>query len=329
MAEDDKGPAMSRHEFSVAYLGKDRGDDHSIDVQTLAPALLAFGRLLREANSEFNGKKSTAKVLVVSDFEHKCFNINFELVVGLYEQVRQLLSTEQAQSAKNVLEWVGILGGPPATVAGTYLAYLKWRRGRKIESVTPLIDSDRTGTVEVRIQGDDATVHVHQHIYNLAENPKALRATRDALLPLGQEGFDTVQLKEGDVVVDEIKDDDVEHIVASCNVGIEETKETEPEVEVTPAWLSVYSPVYDERAPSWRFRLGKDVIYADISETNIAHEALERGGAMVEDAYQVKLEITTEIDSAGKKGEPSYKVLEVIRFVPAGPIAKQSSLFDE
>jgi len=329
VAEDIKETAMSRHEFSIAYLGRDRGDDHSIDVQTLAPALLAFGRLLREANSEFNGKKSTAKVLVVSDFEHKCFNINFELVVSLYEQVKLLLTTDQMQSAKNVLEWVGIIAGPPATIASTYFGYLKWRRGRKVESVTPLVDSDKTGIVEVRVQGDGNAVHIHQTVYKLSENPKALRATRDALLPLGQEGFDTVQLKNGDKVTDEITGADVENIVASCNVGIEETKETEPEVEISAAWLSVYSPVYDERAPSWRFKLGKDVIYADISETNIAHEALERGGAMVEDAYQVKLEITTEVDASGKRAEPMYKVLEVVRFIPAQQPPKQIGLFEK
>ena len=72
---------MSRKEFSVAYSGIGRSDDHSIDVETLAPALLAFGKLIREANRQTNGTSTTAKVLVVSDFEHKCFNINFEVVL--------------------------------------------------------------------------------------------------------------------------------------------------------------------------------------------------------------------------------------------------------
>lgn len=320
---------MSRHEFSVAYLGQERKDDPSIDVQVLAPALLAFGRLLREANAEFNGKKSTAKVLVVSDFERKCFNINFELVVGLYEHIKTLLSTEPAKSAKEVLEWVGIVAGPPTTLAISYLGYLKWKRGRKVTEARPLIDSDKTGIVEVRVEGDGNAVHVHNHVYNLSENAKALRATRDAFLPLGHDGFDTVQLKENDVVIDEIRNADVEKIVASCNVGIEESKETEPEIEVTPAWLSVYSPVFDPSAQNWRFRLGKEVIYADISQTDIASKAIERHGVSIDEAYQVKLEITTEIDSQGNKKTPTYKVLEVIRFVPAGPIMRQQSLFDE
>lgn len=75
---------MSRKEFSVAYSGKAREEDHSIDVESLAPALLAFGKLIREANSEANGKSATSKVFVISDFEHKCFNINFEVVLTYY-----------------------------------------------------------------------------------------------------------------------------------------------------------------------------------------------------------------------------------------------------
>jgi hypothetical protein len=76
---------VSKHEFSIAYDGEApaAGGDHSIDVQTLAPALLAFGKLIREANTEFNGERSTAKVRVVSDFEHRCFSINFEVAVDL------------------------------------------------------------------------------------------------------------------------------------------------------------------------------------------------------------------------------------------------------
>jgi hypothetical protein len=110
---------VSRHEFSIAYDGAALADagDHSIDVQSLAPALLAFGRLIREANAEFNGKRSTAKVLVVSDFEHKCFNINFEVVLSLLEQIKTLLSYEPVKIAKDVPESLGLLGVPTGIVA--------------------------------------------------------------------------------------------------------------------------------------------------------------------------------------------------------------------
>jgi hypothetical protein len=324
---------LSKHEFSVAYDGEAlaKGDVHAIDVQSLAPALLAFGKLIREANAEFNGKKSTAKVLVVSDFEHKCFNINFEVVLGLFEQAKTLLGSEPIKTAKEVLEWLGLLSVPVSDHVLSFLSFLTWKAGRKVVEAKPLTDVDRTGIVEVRVDGDHNSVQVHNHVYHLSENPRALRATRDAFLPLGHDGFDNVKIRQADRIVELISETEVAAIVKSCNAGIEESKETqehEPDIEITPSWLSVYSPVYDATAANWRFRLGKDVIYADISETNIAQQALLRGSVGVEDAYQVKLEITTEFDSKGEKKEPRYKVLEVIRFVAAEPTPRQSSLFD-
>lgn len=326
---DADGSAMSRHEFTIAYTGIGRESDHSIDVQALAPALLAFGRLLREANTTINGKRSTAKVLVVSDFEHKCFSINFELLVSLYEQIRALISTDSAHSAKDILEWVGIISGSTVGTTLSFFKFLQWRRGRKISQVIPLTDVDKTGIVEVHVAGDSNSVQIHNHVYKLSENPTVLRAARDAFLPLGRDGFDGIQLRDDSGIVQELHDDEIKNIVASCNVGIDETKETEPEIETTPAWLSVYSPIYDPKAPSWRFRLGRDVIYADISATSIAQQALDRGGVLVDDAYQVILEMTTEIDAQGNKKAPVYKVLEVTKFVPAGPVLRQGTLFED
>ncbi len=316
---------MSRREFSVSYHGKDRKDDHSIDVQILAPALLAFGKLLREANTEINNKKSTTKVMVVSDFEHKCFNINFELLVSLYEQAKSLVSTEQAKNAKDVLEWVGLVTAPPSTALLSYLGYLRWKNGRKTE-VKSISDKDVNGTVHVTIPGEQSTVHVHNHIYALSQNPAALRATRDALSPLGQEGFDRVDIADGVAAPISIDMQEADEIIASCTQGIDDSKIIEPDVQTTTAWLSVYSPVYDIKAGKWRFLLGTDVIYADISSTRIAQEAISRGGAMIQDAYQVKLEINIPVDPKGNHKEPEYKVIEVIRFIPAVPNPVQQEL---
>lgn len=323
---------VSKHGFSIAYDGADRTADHSIDVETLAPALLAFGKLIREANFEFNQQRATAKVVVVSDFEHKCFHINFDVILDLYEQVKHLVGSEDVKSAKDILDWLGLIGRPIAGAAAvplSYLGYLRWKKGRKVVSAEPLTDDDKTGTIEVHVEGDGNSVHVHQHVYKLSENPKALRATRDAFLPLGQDGFDSVRLKEGDAVVQELSLPAVEDIVASCTVGIEEAKEITPEVDTTSAWLSVYSPVFDAKAENWRFKLGTEVIYADITETEIAADAMARGGSNVDDAYLVKLQITKSVDAQGKKKEPEYKVLEVLRFVGAPPPPHQASLFKD
>jgi hypothetical protein len=97
-----------KESFAIAYSGKNRQDDHSIDVEALAPALLAFGRLIREANAEFNGNRSRAKVLVSSEFEDRCFHIDFDVVLSYYEQIKTLLATESIKTAKDILEWIGL-----------------------------------------------------------------------------------------------------------------------------------------------------------------------------------------------------------------------------
>ncbi|HYP57255.1 MAG TPA: hypothetical protein VEQ35_03105 [Beijerinckia sp.] len=317
---------MSRHAFSVSYSGAMNADDHSIDVEALAPALLAFGRLVRESNFEFNGKKSTANVLVTSDFEHKCFNINFEAVISVYTQLQLILGMVEVKTAKDVLEWIGLIKSS-SSLGLSFLGFLKWKKGRKIES-TEILDKSEYGTVQVKVEGDNNMVIVDRRIFNLSSNPKALKATRDAFTPIGQDGFETISLGEGGDVFDTISPDETEAIIASCNNTLQEVDDEIPEIEVTTAWLSPYSPVYDEAADKWRFKYGNEHIYADISQTNIAQHAIERGGAMVDDAYQVQLEITTPRDKNGRPGRPSYKILKTIKFVASSP-ASQGDLFDQ
>lgn len=314
---------VSKASFSVAYNGDGRADDHTMDVELLAPALLGIGKLIREANSEFNGDRAKANVRVVSDFEHKCFQINFETVLTYYEQLKTLLETSEAQSAKNVLEWVGLIAGPPIGAALSYLGFLKLRKGRKIESARQITDESGQGKIQVVFVGDPKHVEVHQHIYNLAVNQKALRATRDAMSPLGRDGFSRLEMRQGSRVIDHIDKPDAEAIVASCNAEVPPEEDQKPVPDVTTAWLTVYAPVYDEKAERWRFRLGTDHVYADISGTTIARDALARGGAMADDSYMVRLEITQPEDG---KGKPNYKILEVLQFVPAPPRGTQTSL---
>ncbi len=316
---------MSRQEFSVSYHGADRKDDHTIDVQVLAPALLAFGKLLREANTEISEKKSTTKVLVVSDFEHKCFQIHFELL-SWWQDIKTLMGSTDVKTSLDILKWVGI--AKDAKKAGySFFEFLKWKNGRKVE----LIDKTPEGYCNVTVQGEGHTVQVHNHIYNLSNNSTALKATRDALSPLGQDGFDQIKFEgvdpsdpEADL---ELSEDDAQEILASCNQGIEESKKTTDDSQITTAWLSVYSPVYDLRAPNWRFKLGTDVVYVDISNTTIAQDAIDRGGALVHDSYQVKLKVTIEMDSKGHEKDPVYEVLEVLLFIPAIPPPQQTRLF--
>jgi hypothetical protein len=326
MADDGTGE-VSRQLFSVAYSGAHRLDDHTIDVESRAPALLAFGRLIRASNAEFNGKRTAVKILVTSDFEHKCFNINFELVVSVLDQLKTLVGViDHVKDAKEILEWVGLT----TTASGgmSFFAFLRWRKGRKIVEKTDIVDQDKSGSVVVSVEGDHNPVTVNNHVYNLSVNPTALNAARDTFSPIGVDGMERMEIRNAGGPPKIIEPEETQDILASCNAALIEAGENVPEVQETTAWLSVYSPVYDIHASKWRFRFGKETIYADISETKIAEAAVKRGAALADDAYEVRLEVTTPIDKQVKRGTPSYKILRVNKFIPASPTV-QSSLFDD
>ena len=69
-------------------------------------------------------------------------------------------------------------------------------------------------------------------------------------------------------------------------------------------------------------------MYIDISSTDIAENALKRGGSLVNDAYKVVLEMRKKPGAAGVlPSDYTYKILEVIDF-QAAKLVSQSDAFD-
>src|SRR5271165_7582691 len=125
---------MSEADFQLAYDGEALRD-HAMEVDELEPALLAVGNLCREINRVLNGDRADVSVRVRADFERKCFDIYFQLVQSIYEQVKAFLDDDRVETAKKILEWIGLLGGPSAI--GLF-GFLKIRKGRPIQSETRL-----------------------------------------------------------------------------------------------------------------------------------------------------------------------------------------------
>lgn len=316
MAEIEGGD-VSRHAFQVAYYGTDP-DDHSMDVEALAPALLAFGKLIREANAQINGDRAKVKVVVTSDFEHKCFSVNFEVVQSIMQVIKSLLHDDNIETATDLLKTIGIIGTASGTVGGTLFGFLKWKNGRKIKSIQKISDRDSSGDVTVNVEGDDNSVHVTRNVFMLAENKKVLETLEQTLGPIQTRNAERIEFKDADKPTASYSREDVRAIVSSCDLGPDkivaiESKQTP---DIVPATLHVYSPVFDtsKKAPRWRFIYKRKPIYADISETGIAKDTLKRGVAGVNDRYKVRFEITPP-DS--DETEPHYKILDVLEFTAA------------
>lgn len=212
------------------------------------------------------------------------------------------------------------MGRCPVSLFGGLLKYLK---GRKIINKSEIKDQSGDGTIVLQLQGSDNKIEnltINNNVAKLATNHKILTAVENSLAPLKAENIDRVEFRDGHRILETTDEVAASDIRASCRTLTAESEQTEPQTITT--WIKAYSPVYDSKAKLWRFKFKDHHIYADISETSIAADAISRGGAMVDDLYKVKMEIVESV-SADNKVTTNYKIKEVLEFRPA---ARQGEL---
>jgi len=322
MADIEDGD-MSRRSFQIAYDGG-AASGHSMDVEALAPALLAFGRLIRESNAVLNQNRATIKVLVTSDFEHKCFNVNFEVVQSILQHLKTLLQDDGVQTATELLKTIGIVGSAGSAVA-TLFGFLKWKQGKRLQSVKRISDVTSTGSVvlQIQIEGDGNSINIPENVLRLAENPQVLRALKDTLEPIESRNAERIEFREADQAISVYDGEAAKAIVRSCDAGPDPI-EIAPDLIAAPktitATLYAHGPVFDAKVRNWRFKYQRKPIYADVSETFIARDAVRRGGSFMNDRYRVRMEVTPP---STEEGAPHYKITEVLDFTPA---ERQTSL---
>ena len=293
---------------------------HTIDVVDLAPSLLALGELCKLTNRNLNKNRAAVSVLVSTDHEHECFELSFQLVQSLFDEVKSLLGREDIKTAKDILEWLGIVVG---TSYGLF-KLLAWIKGRKIES-SELIDKDGKDVAQIKVVGDGNTVIVDKEVWDLAQDKEIVKNASKIVKPLCDADYDSIEFQDSEGQIQIVSKDDAKGISETANITFIDISEEKMASEFT-ARISVYAPVYDPNAKKWRFMFGDHPEYFDISETSIAQDAIDRGGALIDDAYKVKVRLTQTTTDAGKISN-HYSIVSVENFSPA-PMIKQQRMFE-
>ncbi|MGH6838861.1 MAG: hypothetical protein ACREDT_08670 [Methylocella sp.] len=133
---------MDNASFIVSFDGPAVSEGR-IDVRDLAPALLSLGRLIDAANSAINGDKVPIKIEAKA-LSTGSFEVHLDTIISLWGTVKTLLDDPNAQAAKSLLEWIGLIGLPPA--AGVIAVY-RFLNGRKPDRVSPAQPNSFTITV--------------------------------------------------------------------------------------------------------------------------------------------------------------------------------------
>ena len=283
-------------------------DTHSMDVQALGPALIAFGHLIKESNAALNGKNAEIKILVNSDFEHKCFSISFEVIQYIH-QLGDLV--RDLKTAKDILQALGLLFGSRGL---GLLGYLNWKKRRRV------LKSEAVGEKGIRKVelNDGSTELVQEDAFELSKLPKIRTAVEKTLIPLGLDGVETIKFdgKVGSAIysIEDAKSiiDSFEIIEANDTLAFLDDQADDTEIVL----LRVRSPVFDENSKKWDFYYNGRKISVDISRTSIATDTMARRGAFVDDTYKVRLKTGVTSNSQGKE-TIHYTIIEVLDFIPA------------
>lgn len=301
---------MSNAIITVRYDGPALAD-HRMDVADLAPALLGISNLCEVANRKFNGDQAAIKVLIATDHEHQCFQFDLNIVQTLWQQAQNILSNHEIRTAKEILEWLGLTTG--TSIVGLF-GLLRLRGTREIAG-TKFDIKDGHDVVQIHIEGDNNSIAVYPEALKLMRDADAMSDAKRVVEPLTKEGYERIEFEIGrGNVIERISKAEAEAIYESTPLSAEEI-ESEPPQLIT-AWIQVYAPVYEPAASRWQFRFGDRHESMDISETDIARKAMERGGALIDDTYKAILEIQQTKTESGRF-KTKYKIKKVLEFHPA------------
>ena len=194
---------VSTAQFELSFDGE-AVRDGSMDVHELAPALLAAGDLVREANRVLNGRRASVSVRVESEFQKSSFDISLLLDQNLIEQAKSLLAgKDKVLDAADLLKAIFGVGTVAGSIAGL-VKVLKMLKGEPPSNVT-VVDNRttiiQTGSGQVVNNVDEATAKLY-------DNESTRKAAKRLLRPLSKPGIDAFEIRQDGQLVEKFTEEE-------------------------------------------------------------------------------------------------------------------------
>lgn len=280
---------MAKETLCIAYCG-DAVDSGVMDVNALAPALLALGDLLNESNKLLNNDGSKIQVYIKSDFRKGSFEIGLEMARTLADQLRMMFGTQE-YSVADILQALGLF----STLSGlSVFGLIQWLKGRKIDRVVQL-DKD-TRRVFVESEYKDISVAGLELFRSYAVRGKI----EETLAPLREEGIDAFEVrdKETRAAVQHIAKEELDYFKAP------EQAVEEKELITSVRCFVHISSVNFEKDLKWRFDNGELKFFTAIEDGEFLSR-VDRGDVLFAKGLTMEVELKTKqkLQSSGIKTE--------------------------
>jgi hypothetical protein len=170
--------------FVVSFDGPGAVDGR-IDVRELAPALLSLGKLLDAANLRIYGERQPIRIDAKA-VSSGSFEVLLEAVRTGWDTLTALIDAKDAQHAKSLLEWIGILAG---TGLPALIALYRFLDGRKPTRVA------RAENGQFLIEVDGKTITVPLEVMRLYQDIVVNRAFSELLSAVEGDKVDRIEFR--------------------------------------------------------------------------------------------------------------------------------------
>ncbi len=183
-----------------------------------------MSEIVKIYNKKFNGDRSAVKVLVNVDTEQKCFQFSIEITQTLFQHVSLFLFSEKIAAAKEIAEWIGIIG-----VSGSGLfQFYKWMAKQNV-SLNELDIEEDGNSVTISNSGDNSNITINNNTYIIMNDKNVLKNVKDVVRPLTNEGYDKLQFEQDEEITEEISSEEGKKIY---NINMD-SLELQPRVNKT------------------------------------------------------------------------------------------------
>lgn len=305
-------PSKRKVTSVIAYDG-DALRSGQMDIRELAPALMGFGDLVRDANRALNGDRADVTVLVTSKFRRGSFGIKISLIQTILQHAKGLFGSEMLHDAVTLAKLLGltIYSEKPKEVVENVFELLKFLRGSEAKKTEPLPD----GSVKVtNVKGDTRIVNNGTLI--LVQDNSVRNDVRRLLLPLSSPGIDRFETRDVKTKepVETITRGDLP-VVPALPPAMTMTMHEMPALETRSTGLfQIVSLVFRE-GNKWKLNAGQGDFWAEI-EDPVFLNRVHRHEILFGEGDALKAEYVSTAVRAGKKIESETKIVRVIEVIP-------------
>lgn len=295
---------MSKEKIQIRYDGPALAE-HTMDVAVLGPSLTSLGELISHANYIVNGDEIRVKVKLHADIKANCVTLALDVHwESLYEQAKNLLNCKDVLTAKEILEWLGIIGGGTTTL----IFAIKWLWDRKKNNEVVVVKRNGDKII-LTVKGTTEKLELQEKMYQAALSQTLQEDFKETLKPLLQEGI-TEQTFIGNNSSKTFEKQDAEDFRDICN---DEIDPEASEQEIT-GHIVIHAPVFEEGSKTWKFKWNDRVESIGVSNTSIPETVMRRGRVVVGDAFKVVMIMSEKRTRRGFKQK--FRIKEVLQFVP-------------